>query len=86
MKKFVTTISTKFQHSCQRMTHFLSTAQQRAHTFLTDCTGDLATSTIGSIIITVVIIGLLVFAINAFFPGFFTSMFNAMQTKLDANW
>ena len=51
-----------------------------------DCRGDLATNTIGAIIIAVVIVGLLVFAINAFFPGFFTNMFNSMSTKLNANW
>ncbi len=53
---------------------------------LQDVRGDLATNTIGAIIIAVVIIGLLVAAINAFFPGFFTNMFNSMQTKLNANW
>ncbi len=53
---------------------------------LRDVRGDLATNTIGAIIIAVVIIGLLVIAINAFFPGFFTNMFNSMQTKLNANW
>ena len=51
-----------------------------------DCCGDLATNTIGAIIIAVVIVGLLIFAINAFFPGFFTNMFNSMSTKLNANW
>lgn len=53
---------------------------------LQDVRGDLATNTIGAIIIAVVIIGLLVVAINAFFPGFFTNMFNSMQNKLNANW
>ncbi len=53
---------------------------------LQDVRGDLATNTIGAIIIAVVVIGLLVIAINAFFPGFFTRMFNAMQDKLNANW
>ena len=51
-----------------------------------DCRGDLATNTIGAIIVAVVIVGLLVFAVNAFFPGFFTNMFNSMSTKLNANW
>ena len=54
--------------------------------FVQDCKGDLATNTIGGIIVTVVVIGLLVIAINAFFPNFFTEMFTSMQTKLDANW
>ena len=51
-----------------------------------DCRGDLATNTIGAIIIAVVIVGLLITAINAFFPGFFTNMFNSMSTKLNNNW
>ncbi len=53
---------------------------------LADCRGDLATNTIGGIIVCVVIIGLLVVAVNAFFPGFFTEMFESMKTKLNANW
>lgn len=51
-----------------------------------DRTGDLATNTIGGIIVAVVIIGLLVVAVNTFFPGFFTDMFSAMADKLNANW
>lgn len=58
----------------------------RVRDLLHDRKGDIAVSTIGGIIITVVIIGLLVLAINAFFPGFFTKMFNSMSTKLNANW
>ena len=50
------------------------------------CSGDIAVSTIGGIIITVVVIGLLVLAINAFFPGFFTNIFTSMSQKLNANW
>ena len=44
------------------------------------------TNTIGAIIVAVVIIGLLVVAINAFFPTFFTDMFNGMKTRLNSNW
>ena len=51
-----------------------------------DRTGDLATNTIGGIIVAVVIIGLLVVAVNTFFPGFFAEMFSVMSTKLNANW
>ena len=40
----------------------------RTQTFIQDVKGDLATNTIGAIIVAVVIIGLLVVAINAFFP------------------
>lgn len=58
----------------------------RTHNFVADVKGDLATNTIGAIIVAVVIIGLLVIAINAFFPGFFTEMFNSMKDKLNANW
>lgn len=58
----------------------------RAHTFVQDVKGDLATNTIGAIIVAVVIIGLLVVAVNAFFPGFFTEMFNSMKAKLNENW
>ena len=43
-------------------------------------------NTIGGIIVAVVIIGLLVVAINSFFPTFFTEMFNSMKTKLNENW
>ncbi len=34
----------------------------------------------------VVIIGLLIIAINSFFPSFFTDMFGKMAQKLNANW
>ena len=58
----------------------------RAHNFVEDVKGDLATNTIGAIIVAVVIIGILVLAINTFFPGFFTEMFNSMKTKLNGHW
>ena len=58
----------------------------RTHIFAQDVKGDLATNTIGAIIVAVVIIGLLVVAVNTFFPGFFTEMFNSMKTKLNSNW
>jgi len=61
-------------------------AHCRLTSLLHDRKGDLATNTIGAIIIAVVIVGLLIVAIKAFFPDFFTSMFNAMKTKLNANW
>ena len=53
---------------------------------LTERKGDLAVNTIGGIIIAVVIIGLLIVAINAFFPNFFTTMFGSMRTKLNDLW
>ena len=58
----------------------------RTQTFIQDVKGDLATNTIGAIIVAVVIIGLLVVAINAFFPTFFADMFNGMKTRLNSNW
>ncbi len=57
-----------------------------AAALILDRRGELATNTIGGIIVAVVIIGLLIVAINSFFPGFFTSMFNNMANKLNANW
>ena len=75
MKKMLNSIRSKAQGLCVR-----------AQTFVADVKGDLATNTIGAIIVAVVIIGLLVVAVNTFFPGFFTDMFNSMKDKLNANW
>ena len=75
MKKIMNTIRTKMQ-----------SASIKTYNFIQDRKGDLATNTIGAIIVAVVIIGLLVVAVNTFFPGFFTEMFNSMKTKLNANW
>ena len=61
-------------------------AQFRVTGFIRDRKGDLATNTIGAIIVAVVIVGLLVVAVNNFFPGFFSGMFKSMKTKLSANW
>ena len=58
----------------------------KAAAVLMDTRGELATNTIGGIIIAVVIIGLLIVAINQFFPGFFQNMFSGMEDKLNANW
>lgn len=58
----------------------------KAAAVLTDVRGELATNTIGGIIVAVVIIGLLIVAINQFFPGFFSDMFERMSDKLNANW
>ena len=75
MKKIISTICNKICEGAARL-----------HCRMTDRKGDLAVNTIGGIIIAVVLIGLLIVAIRAFFPGFFTSMFNSMQQKLNANW
>ncbi|WP_277668575.1 hypothetical protein [Caproiciproducens galactitolivorans] len=58
----------------------------KAAAALTDRRGELATSTIGGIIVGVVIIGLLIIAINQFFPSFFSDMFDKMADKLNGNW
>ena len=57
-----------------------------AKTLATDTRGDLATNTIGAIIVGVVIVGLLITAVNSFFPTFFTDMFGDMSAKLNLNW
>ena len=75
MKKLVNTINRK-----------ALAAQIRIHSFVQDRKGDLATNTIGAIIVAVVIVGLLVAAVNNFFPSFFSGMFKSMKTKLNANW
>ena len=75
MKKIMNTIRNKVQ-----------SASIKAHCFIHDRKGDLATNTIGAIIVAVVIIGLLIAAVNTFFPGFFTEMFNSMKTKLNGHW
>ena len=75
MKRLINSARNKFQNLCVR-----------ANTFVQDVKGDLATNTIGAIIVAVVIIGSLVLAINTFFPGFFTEMFNSMKTKLNGHW
>lgn len=75
MKKFIRDIREKAQSASTHLANLMA-----------DRKGDLATNTIGAIIIAVVIIGLLIVAINSFFPSFFTSMFQSMANKLNANW
>ena len=58
----------------------------KAAVALTSNRGEIATNTIGGIIVGVVIIGLLIVAINQFFPGFFSNMFDSMADKLNGNW
>jgi len=53
---------------------------------LTNNKGEIATSTIGGIIVGVVIVGLLIVAVNQFFPSFFSDMFDKMADKLNGNW
>ena len=79
----------KVQDLCIRVHTLIRRAQEMrscGKALLADCRGDLAVSTIGGIIIAVVLVGLVVVAVKAFFPDFFTNMFGSMQTKLDANW
>lgn len=83
----------KVQDLCIRAHAMFTRAKEKAldllvngNPLLADCRGDLAVSTIGGIIVGVVLVGLLIVAIKAFFPGFFNTMFTSMQTKLNANW
>ncbi len=83
----------KVQDLCIRAHAMFTRAKEKAldllvngNPLLADCRGDLAVSTIGGIIIAVVMVGLIIVAVNAFFPGFFTGMFTSMQSKLNANW
>ncbi|MPM08131.1 hypothetical protein SDC9_54443 [bioreactor metagenome] len=75
MKKFIQTISAKVRN-----------AGNGAVAVLRSTKGELATSTVGGIIIGVVLVGLLIAAINQFFPSFFQDMFDSMADKLNANW
>ncbi len=75
MKKIANTITEKVR-----------SVTVRAASLLGDNRGELAVNTIGGIILAVVIIGLLILAVNSFFPGFFQSIFNSMEQKLNANW
>ena len=75
MKKTINTIK-----------NHMTTGYIKAKSALTDTRGDLATNTIGAIIVGVVIVGLLIAAVNSFFPSFFTSMFTKMGEKLNGNW
>ena len=79
MKKFFSNIRKK---ACEKTANLAA----KAATVIEDVKGDLATNTIGAIIVAVVIVGLLIMAINAFFPYFFSSMFSSMSDKLNANW
>ena len=75
MKKLINKINEKAISTHCRLTSLLN-----------DRKGDLATNTIGAIIIAVVIVGLLIVAVNAFFPNFFSGMFTSMSEKLNGNW
>jgi len=75
MKKLFHSISKKIRDT-----------SNKAAVTLTCKRGEIATSTIGGIIVGVVIIGLLILAINQFFPDFFEDMFDDMADKLNDNW
>ena len=64
----------------------LRAAAAKGRSILTDRRGEVAVNTIGAIIIAVVVIGLLIVAINAFFPNYYTNMFQSMQQHLNGNW
>lgn len=79
MKNAFTKAKNSVSDSCDKLFVKASTV---AH-----CTrGELAANTIGAIIVAVVIIGLLIVAVNKFFPTFFTEMLTSMKTKLNAGW
>ena len=87
MKKLIHRIRSRVRDFCAFIYSFiLALCGYRLRRLARNCSGDIAVSTIGGIIITVVVIGLLVLAINAFFPGFFTNIFTSMSQKLNANW
>jgi len=75
MKEIRNSLSKKIRRTGSKVTRML-----------VDNRGDLATNTIGGIIVAVVIIGLLIVAVNAFFPDFFSDMFGKMSDKLNTNW
>ena len=75
MKKFIQSIKAKAKSTGIRAAALLKSNK-----------GELATNTIGGIIIGVVIVGLLIVAINQFFPSFFSDMFGKMSDKLNSNW
>ena len=75
-----------FKNIKNKAVAFFSKAQAAVETVVEDVKGVLATNTIGAIIVAVVVIGLLITAINTFFPGFFTEMFGSMKDKLNGNW
>lgn len=75
MKKSIQLIHRKFCSTGRKTTAFLA-----------DKRGEIATNTIGGIIVGVIVIGLLIVAVNSFFPSFFDDMFSRMADKLNANW
>lgn len=70
----------------QSIKNKLGKIRKKAAALLADKRGEIATSTIGSLILGVVVIGLLILAVNSFFPSFFSEMFSKMADKLNANW
>ena len=79
MKNFIRTVRNKVEDLCVR-------TNLRTAAIVEDTKGDLATNTVGAIIVAVVIVGLLVVAVKAFFPTFFTNALKGMETRLNKNW
>ena len=75
MKKSIQSICAKIRNTGSKAVSVLKNSK-----------GELATSTIGGIIVGVVIVGLLIVAVNQFFPSFFSDMFDKMADKLNGNW
>lgn len=58
----------------------------RVQTVVTSTDGELTTDHLGAWVTGVIIVGLLVLAVSAVFPGIFETMLNTLQSKLNALW
>ena len=89
MKKLLRSIRSKVNALCDKVNALFTKVRilcRSGSAVLASNRGDLSTNTIGAIIVAVVIIGLLIVAVNAFFPTFFSDMLNSMKTKLNSHW
>ena len=89
MKKLFRSIRSKVNALCDKVSALCTKVRilcRSGSAVLASNRGDLSTNTIGAIIVAVVIIGLLIVAVNAFFPTFFSDMLNSMKTKLNGHW
>ena len=58
----------------------------RMGTIVASTSGELTTDHLGSWLAGVVIVGVLIAAVNAAFPGIFSTMMSTLQSKLNALW
>ena len=85
MKKLFRSIRSKVNALCDKVNALFTKVRilcRSGSAVLASNRGDLSTNTIGAIIVAVVIIGLLIVAVNAFF----SDMLNSMKTKLNGHW